>query len=224
MAEVDVQLGISKIAQSFVSLKGFLNEVLEWSDNELAKIDEETINNLKVDCSTVQYNLDLIVANVAKLQRSKTNIATSHLIIPMKQRTISTSHMQSSGQDNSEEEIEEDDQEDDLIEDVSDSENRFASFHHTESLSEWDNIFRELRPFKSDDTKTQTGTDKYSKMNDLANNFFAAATTFSKMITCRRLEIPFGVYGPQTWQKLSISLQRSNARMILSRLAPKKIY
>jgi len=40
----------------------------------------------------------------------------------------------------------------------------------------------------------------------------------------RRLEIPFGVYGPQTWQKLSISLQRGNARMILPRLPPKKIY
>jgi len=48
-----------------------------------------------------------------------------------------------------------------------------------------------------------------------------ALLTINELITrgCRRLEIPFGVYGPQTWQKLSISLQRSNARMILSRLA-----
>ena len=53
-----------------------------------------------------------------------------------------------------------------------------------------------------------------------------ALLTINELITrgCRRLEIPFEVYGPQTWQKLSICLQRNNARMIISRLAPKKIY
>ena len=40
----------------------------------------------------------------------------------------------------------------------------------------------------------------------------------------KQTEIPFNTYCPQSWQKLSITLQRNNARMVFSRLTPARVY
>jgi len=40
----------------------------------------------------------------------------------------------------------------------------------------------------------------------------------------RQTEVPFNTYGPQAWQKLSVALQKCNAGMVLSRMAPVQVY